>query len=85
MSGQRATRSAADDARPPRRVLAVASGGGHFKQLVRLMPRLEHASRVTLVTHDTGVAEDALRTAGTRDDLLGPVRHHPLGIVTVYG
>ena len=47
-----------------RRVLAVASGGGHFKQLVRLMPRLPEVASVTWVTHDTGLAEDLLATAG---------------------
>lgn len=60
--------SAADDrstgAGPGRRLLAIASGGGHFKQLVRLVPRLEHVAHVTWVTHDTGLAEDLLRSAG---------------------
>ena len=60
--------------RPARRVLAVASGGGHFKQLVRLIPRLQHVSHVTWVTHDTGLAEDLLRTAGRQDD---PLLHVP--------
>ncbi len=54
-----------------RRVLAVASGGGHFKQLVRLIPRLPDVAHVTWVTHDTGLAEDLLATAGrSRDPLL---------------
>lgn len=47
-----------------RRVLAVASGGGHFKQLVRLIPRFRDVASVTWVTHDTGLAEDLLATAG---------------------
>lgn len=53
-----------------RRVLAVASGGGHFKQLVSLVPRLPDVSEVTWVTHDTGLAEDLLVAAGRSEDQL---------------
>ena len=57
-----------------RRVLAVASGGGHFKQLVRLAPRLPEVHSVTWVTHDTGLAEDLLAAAGRSAD---PLVHVP--------
>ncbi len=57
-----------------RRVLAVASGGGHFKQLLRLVPRLPRVSRVTWVTQDTGLAEDLLRAVGRGHE---PLHHVP--------
>ena len=39
------------------RILAVASGGGHWVQLLRLRPAFEGA-RVTFVTVDRGYAQD---------------------------
>jgi len=52
------------------RVLAAASSGGHFKQLVRLVPRVPDVGDVTWVTYDAGLAEDLLRSAGRKDDRL---------------
>jgi UDP-N-acetylglucosamine--N-acetylmuramyl-(pentapeptide) pyrophosphoryl-undecaprenol N-acetylglucosamine transferase len=52
------------------RLLAVASSGGHFKQLVRLVPRIRDVGSVTWVTYDTGLAEDLLRLAGRADEAL---------------
>ena len=47
-----------------RRLLAASSSGGHFKQLVRLVPRIPDVASVTWVTYDTGLAEDLLASAG---------------------
>lgn len=46
-----------------RRLLAAASAGGHFKQLVRLVPRIPDVGSVTWVTYDTGLARDLLSSA----------------------
>lgn len=55
---------------PQRRVLAVASAGGHFKQLVRLVPRIPDVASVTWVTYDSGLAADLLSSAGREQDRL---------------
>lgn len=64
----------------PTRILAVASGGGHWVQLLRLRPAFEGA-RVTYVTVDRGYAQDLepgsrLRIVNdaTRWDKVGLVR-----------
>lgn len=54
----------------PRHVLAVASAGGHFKQLTRLVPRIPDVESVTWVTYDTGLAADLLASAGRDHELL---------------
>lgn len=53
-----------------RRVLACASSGGHFKQLVSLVDRLEELGAVTWVTYDSGLSADLLATVGRDRDLL---------------
>jgi UDP-N-acetylglucosamine--N-acetylmuramyl-(pentapeptide) pyrophosphoryl-undecaprenol N-acetylglucosamine transferase len=52
--------------RPPTgsRVLAAASAGGHFKQLISLVGRLEGANEVTWLTHDVGFSSELLAAAG---------------------
>lgn len=49
---------------PGRRVLACASSGGHFKQLVSLIDRLPNVGEVTWVTYDRGLSVDLLHAAG---------------------
>lgn len=51
-----------------RRVLAAASSGGHFKQLVRLVERIPDLGEVTWVTYDRGPTVELLRTAGRGAD-----------------
>jgi UDP-N-acetylglucosamine--N-acetylmuramyl-(pentapeptide) pyrophosphoryl-undecaprenol N-acetylglucosamine transferase len=51
-----------------RRVLACASSGGHFKQLVRLVDRLPDVGEVCWLTYDTGLSNDLLCAAGRGDD-----------------
>jgi UDP-N-acetylglucosamine--N-acetylmuramyl-(pentapeptide) pyrophosphoryl-undecaprenol N-acetylglucosamine transferase len=53
-----------------RRVLACASSGGHFKQLVSLVGRIPHLGEVTWVTYDQGLSVDLLEGAGRRNDRL---------------
>lgn len=53
-----------------RRVLACASSGGHFKQLVSLVDRLPEVGRITWVTYDRGLSADLLAAAGRADDHL---------------
>ena len=53
-----------------RRVLAFASAGGHFKQLVSLVGRIEGLGEVTWVTYDSGLSRDLLTAAGRQDDRL---------------
>ena len=51
-----------------RRLLAVSSAGGHFKQLIRLVDRIPDIRHVTWVTHDSGLIPDLLSAAGRNDD-----------------
>jgi UDP-N-acetylglucosamine--N-acetylmuramyl-(pentapeptide) pyrophosphoryl-undecaprenol N-acetylglucosamine transferase len=51
-----------------RRVLACASSGGHFKQLVRLVDRLPDVGEVVWLTYDSGLSDDLLVAAGRGDD-----------------
>jgi UDP-N-acetylglucosamine--N-acetylmuramyl-(pentapeptide) pyrophosphoryl-undecaprenol N-acetylglucosamine transferase len=51
-------------------VLACASGGGHFKQLVRLLSRIDDVGSVTWLTYDTGLSRDLLEQAGRCEDRL---------------
>lgn len=53
-----------------RRLLAVSSAGGHFKQLVTLVDRIPDVGPVTWVTHDQGLSEDLLAAVGRADDPL---------------
>lgn len=53
-----------------RRVLACASSGGHFKQLVSLVDRIPRLGEVTWVTYDRGLSADLLAGAGRRGDRL---------------
>jgi UDP-N-acetylglucosamine--N-acetylmuramyl-(pentapeptide) pyrophosphoryl-undecaprenol N-acetylglucosamine transferase len=57
-------------ARRGRRVLACASSGGHFKQLVGLIGRLPDVGEVTWLTYDSGLPRDLLAAAGHGDDPL---------------
>jgi UDP-N-acetylglucosamine--N-acetylmuramyl-(pentapeptide) pyrophosphoryl-undecaprenol N-acetylglucosamine transferase len=56
----------ADSASGPR-VLACASAGGHFKQLLDLMGRFG-AAGVTWLTYDCGLTTDLMRDAGREHD-----------------
>jgi UDP-N-acetylglucosamine--N-acetylmuramyl-(pentapeptide) pyrophosphoryl-undecaprenol N-acetylglucosamine transferase len=56
------------DACGGRRVLACASSGGHFKQLVDLVARLPDVGSVTWVTYDRGLTHDLLCAAGHGHD-----------------
>ena len=47
-----------------RRVLACASSGGHFKQLVGLVAQIPDVREVTWVTYDRGLSADLLQAAG---------------------
>jgi hypothetical protein len=47
-----------------RRLLACASAGGHFKQLVQLVDRLVDIEQVTWLTHDRGLSREVLMAAG---------------------
>jgi UDP-N-acetylglucosamine--N-acetylmuramyl-(pentapeptide) pyrophosphoryl-undecaprenol N-acetylglucosamine transferase len=47
-----------------RRVLAAASSGGHFKQLVSLVARIPRVSEVIWLTYDSGLSHDLLQAAG---------------------
>jgi UDP-N-acetylglucosamine--N-acetylmuramyl-(pentapeptide) pyrophosphoryl-undecaprenol N-acetylglucosamine transferase len=51
-----------------RNVLAAASGGGHFKQLVQLVQRIEDLGAITWLTYDNGLSESLLEAAGRGDD-----------------
>lgn len=53
-----------------RRILAISAAGGHFKQLVRLVPRIPGVGSVTWLTYDSGLSTDLLRAAGYGDDRL---------------
>ncbi len=53
-----------------RRVLACASAGGHFKQLVALIDRLPDIGPVTWFTHDGGMSEALLQSTGHGHDEL---------------
>jgi UDP-N-acetylglucosamine--N-acetylmuramyl-(pentapeptide) pyrophosphoryl-undecaprenol N-acetylglucosamine transferase len=45
-------------------VLACASAGGHFKQLLRLVDRLPDCRSVTWLTYDSGLTHDLLAASG---------------------
>ena len=60
----RGSRSNETTARSGRRMLAVASSGGHFKQLVSLVQRIPHLGVVTWLTYDMGLSEELLIAAG---------------------
>lgn len=60
----------ASDAPRSRDVLAIASAGGHFKQLVALVDRIPDLGRVTWLTHDNGMSRDLLDAVGRADDRL---------------
>jgi UDP-N-acetylglucosamine--N-acetylmuramyl-(pentapeptide) pyrophosphoryl-undecaprenol N-acetylglucosamine transferase len=49
-------------------VLACASAGGHFKQLLRLVDRLPDGGTVTCRTYDSILTEDLLAAAGRSGD-----------------
>lgn len=53
-----------------RSVLACASSGGHFKQLVRLIDRIPSVGDVTWLTYDVGLSDDLLEAAGRGSDRL---------------
>lgn len=54
-----------------RRVLAVASSGGHLKQLASLIARVPSVASVTWVTYDRGPSRQLLaRVAGADDDVV---------------
>lgn len=53
-----------------RRVLACASSGGHFKQLVSLVGRIPDVGELTWVTYDRGLSTDVLVAAGREADQL---------------
>ena len=53
-----------------RRVLACSSPGGHFKQLVSLVPRVPDVGEVVWLTSDLGLSRDLLEAAGRGDDEL---------------
>jgi UDP-N-acetylglucosamine--N-acetylmuramyl-(pentapeptide) pyrophosphoryl-undecaprenol N-acetylglucosamine transferase len=50
------------------RVLAAASAGGHFKQLISVVGRLHGVGEVTWLTHDVGISAELLASAGRSDD-----------------
>ena len=50
----------------PKRILAIASGGGHWIQLYRMRPSWD-GHRVTYVTTTPGLADDLARDADTRE------------------
>lgn len=62
--------SAPGKASPGRRMLAVSSAGGHFKQLVALVDRVPDVASVTWMTHDQGLTGDLLAATGHVDDTL---------------
>ena len=51
-----------------RRILAAASSGGHFKQLVRLVDRIPRLGEVTWLTYDRGPTVELLHAAGRTND-----------------
>lgn len=51
-------------------MLACASAGGHFKQLLRLVDRIPDVGPVTWFTYDRGLSRDLLAAAGRADDQL---------------
>lgn len=51
-----------------RRILACCSPGGHLKQLVSLIGRLEDVGEVTWITPETGLVHDLLVEAGRAGD-----------------
>lgn len=53
---------------PGRHVLACASAGGHFKQLVALVDRMPRVEEVTWLTHDQGMSTELLEQTGHGDD-----------------
>jgi UDP-N-acetylglucosamine--N-acetylmuramyl-(pentapeptide) pyrophosphoryl-undecaprenol N-acetylglucosamine transferase len=53
-----------------RRVLACASAGGHFKQLLRLVERIPDLGEVTWLTYDSGLSADLLAAAGRAEDVV---------------
>jgi UDP-N-acetylglucosamine--N-acetylmuramyl-(pentapeptide) pyrophosphoryl-undecaprenol N-acetylglucosamine transferase len=53
-----------------RRLLAVASSGGHFKQLVSLVQRIPGSGSITWLTYDVGLSQELLAGAGRGDDRL---------------
>lgn len=56
---------------PGRRVLAVASSGGHLKQLASLVARLPSVGSVTWVTYDRGPSRELLaQAAGPEDEVV---------------
>ncbi len=56
--------------RTDRRLLAVSSAGGHFKQLVTLVDRIPDVASVTWVTPDHALAHDLLVASGHGHDPL---------------
>jgi UDP-N-acetylglucosamine--N-acetylmuramyl-(pentapeptide) pyrophosphoryl-undecaprenol N-acetylglucosamine transferase len=52
----------------PGHVLACASAGGHFKQLLRLVARLPDVEAVTWLTYDSGLIDDLLASSGRSGD-----------------
>jgi UDP-N-acetylglucosamine--N-acetylmuramyl-(pentapeptide) pyrophosphoryl-undecaprenol N-acetylglucosamine transferase len=50
------------------RVLAIASSGGHFKQLLGLVDRLPDVDEVTWLTYDSGLVDELMASAGRGDD-----------------
>src|SRR5690625_2781089 len=51
-----------------RTILAVCSGGGHLKQLQRLVPLLPDVDRIDWLTYESGLSEQLeQRCAGTGD------------------
>lgn len=67
-SGRSPGPTSADVRREARRILAVASSGGHFKQLVRLMGRIPDVGEVVWLTYDRGQSTELLRAAGRGHD-----------------
>ena len=57
-------------ARPERHLLAVASSGGHFKQLVSLVTRIQGLKSVTWLTYDVGLSHELLASKQRYDDRL---------------
>ena len=51
-----------------RSILAAASSGGHFKQLVSLVTRVRELGSVTWLTYDVGISRELLESRGRSDD-----------------
>ena len=65
----------------PKKVLAVASGGGHWKQLLRLKPVFESYQSYYITTIDglpqkSGVEHYFIVSDCSRDSLMSVVRTH---------